>query len=76
MYTTTKTNVTCEGKEYATYGIKSENVTFDSVFCDKETAETFCRVCNELNLDEMHIKDVIEDFLCDPDLFFEGIRKL
>ena len=60
----------CMG-EYITYGIGAYNtqahelITFVSdVFPCKDDAEKFVNVCNENELSLHHLRDVIEDFIC------------
>lgn len=51
-----------------TYGIKSQNLTFDDISCDFEKINALCELCNRLELDECHLADVIEDFLVDHEI--------
>jgi hypothetical protein len=55
---------------YTAYGISALRVDNDQaefithvsdVFLEKEKAESFVRLCNELHLDLIHFFDVIED---------------
>ncbi len=53
---------------YTAYGIsviyKSKLVEYVSnVFLEKEEAEAFVGLCNELELDVIHLHDVIEDMI-------------
>ena len=64
MYKLTETKIkTEENVEYTTYGIKSENFCFNDLCDDKEKIEKLVSLCNENNLDECHINDVVQDFL-------------
>lgn len=38
-------------------------LSFPDLFCDKNSAERFVGLCNELQLDESHLEYVIEDLL-------------
>ncbi|MBR5459255.1 MAG: hypothetical protein IKV53_00165 [Clostridia bacterium] len=47
------------------YGIKSKSKRFDRLSRDRYAVQRLCDLCNGLKLDEVHIEDVIEDFLTD-----------
>ena len=56
---------------YSSYGIDAfENFadatvrSIPDISFEKETLETLIHLCNCLNLDIIHLDDVIEDFLC------------
>lgn len=57
------------------YGIKSKNKQYNSLSRDKYAVQRLCELCNELKLDEVHIGDVIEDFLSDPTDVKEYMKK-
>ncbi len=35
----------------------------EDVFADESTAENFCKLINENDVDEVHFKDILEDYL-------------
>ena len=58
MYTLTETQTDGE----TVYGIKCESQVFDDISPDKKAVEMLCEKCNSLSLDEVHLKDVVDDF--------------
>ena len=58
-----------EEKEYIGYGVSVNNTTsneillFQDISLNKEDIIKLVSLCNELNLDPIHINDVIDDFL-------------
>lgn len=58
-------NISCEGESYISYGIRCINT--GRVVTDVTTNYTkiteFVELLNKENLDEIHLMDVIEDFL-------------
>ena len=54
-----------DNKEISSYGIKSDNLVFKDISTDYKKINQLCALCNKLELSELHIKDVIDDFLYD-----------
>ena len=59
-----------EAKPYTTYGLMffhTDSVNpvaiVNDISCNKKLISNFCDLINRNNLDELHINDVIEDFL-------------
>ncbi len=67
MYYVIKSEYVTDSNEKITvYGIKSENISFENVTVSKARVEELCKKCNECKLSEIHIKDVINDFIDEP----------
>ena len=70
VYSVVESNCEVEGYKYVGYGICVTKVsTGDSrSFCDisvrRGEVEALADRCNRLELDPIHIEDVIDDFLC------------
>ena len=70
VYTVIESDCEVEGYKYKGYGICVKNTqTGESRrFCDISTrrseVEALSERCNRLELDPIHIDDVIDDFLC------------
>lgn len=65
MYKVTRKIFIAENRIHVGYGIKSPNHRFENISCEREKIERLCDLCNKLNIAEIHLKDVIEDFLYD-----------
>ncbi len=63
MYKLTKRLIKADGKFKLSYGIKSRNERFNNLSCNKKEVEKLCYLCNRYELDEVHLGDVVEDFL-------------
>ncbi len=71
MYKVTETVIKAEDDtSRITYGIKSENFSFNDLSCDKNKIEKLCQMCNDKDLNECHISDIIQDFLVFNDIEF------
>lgn len=59
------TTIDDEGKTRIVYGIElpSENISVKDVFCNRKEAETFIKLCNDLDLSPLHLQDVLQDIL-------------
>lgn len=57
-----------EGKLWNTYGITYGDIVIEDISTEKEKIEKLVRLCNELDLDPIHIHDVVEDFLVHNDI--------
>ena len=61
--------VTFGGKTHFTYGIagahaeEGDREEYHDISTDREAVSAFVEACNRLNLDPIHLKDVVEDFL-------------
>ncbi len=53
-------------KFHLCYGIKSKSKRYDRLSRDRYAVQRLCDLCNELELDEIHLDDVIEDFMSAP----------
>lgn len=71
-YTVTKENKWCVNNgHYTSFGInaydfdKAQNPiqSISDIFLDCKSADRFVSTCNELELDIIHLNDVVEDFL-------------
>ncbi len=57
------------GKEYIVYGIEAVDFngkilqSFPDIFFDKQKAEAFVNLCNESNLELIHLADAVNDVL-------------
>lgn len=62
-------SVTYEGKTYCTYGVaevrlgEGDREEYHDLCTDREAVAAFVEKCNKLNLEPIHLKDVVEDFL-------------
>lgn len=66
MYKVTQDLVTNENDQtYTAFGIEypEEDLYIPDVFFDRERAEEFVALCNKLDLNPLHIFDVLEDIL-------------
>ena len=64
MYKLVKTvRLTEDNKLVKTYGIINEQEQFEDISVDGESVKRLCKLCNELKLDKIHFKDVVEDFI-------------
>ncbi len=59
-----------QGVSHTVYGIElpSENIAVKDIFCKQKEAESFIKLCNDLDLSPLHFHDVIDDILNDDDL--------
>ena len=70
VYSVIESNCEIEGYKYVGYGICVTNVSTGASkgFCDisvrRGEVEEIAERCNRLELDPIHIEDVIDDFLC------------
>lgn len=58
-----------EDKLWNTYGITYGDIVIEDISTEKEKIEKLVRLCNELDLDPIHIHDVVEDFLVHNDIW-------
>ncbi len=63
-------------KKITMYGIKSDNLEFDCISENKTSIEELCRKCNECMLSEIHIREVIEDFIDETAFGIHGEKHL
>lgn len=63
MYGLLKSNVTIEGKTYPTYGIEAGDLKIPDVSTEQSKVKNLVNWMNTLELDPIHIDDIIEDFL-------------
>lgn len=64
MYQINETKVKTEDNEEAlSYGITYKDIIIEDVSVEKEKIEKLVHLCNELELDPIHIHDVVDDFL-------------
>ena len=54
-----------KGISHTVYGVDlpSENISIKDVFCNRKEAETFIKLCNDLDLSPLHLQDVLQDIL-------------
>ena len=52
-----------DGEVAESYGITSKNKIIKDVSTDKNKMMELIKRCNELDVSEIHIKDIVEDFL-------------
>lgn len=57
------------GLQYFAYGIefvKGEKTVnrISDITCSYQKIKKLCSLCNRLKLDELHLSDIVEDFLC------------
>lgn len=62
-YKLTKSKIIIENKEYITYGIAGENISFDDVSPDKAKTEEMVERINREQLEECHLLEFIADEL-------------
>ncbi|MBQ8210801.1 MAG: hypothetical protein IJZ35_09485 [Clostridia bacterium] len=62
-YRLTESIITIEEKNYTTYGIAGENVSFDDVSLDKNKTKEMVDRINREQLDECHLMEFITDEL-------------
>lgn len=64
MYTLTEENKILEEQEYTAYGIRyDDEYIINDVSEDKEAVRRLVADCNKYELDPVHLRDVVEDFL-------------
>ncbi len=64
MYTLTEEKKILEEQEYVAYGIRyNSEYCIDDVSADKEAVKRLVANCNKYELDPVHLRDVVEDFL-------------
>ena len=63
MYKVISGEITIEGENYITYGIYGETVSVADISTDRERVEKLAELCNRLDLSEIHLIDVAEDFV-------------
>lgn len=61
----TDENVDEENITHTVYGIElpSEGISVKDVFCNRKEAESFIKLCNDLDLSPLHLHDVVQDAL-------------
>lgn len=68
-YSVVESECEMDGYSYKGYGMRVQNAktkkadTYFDVTTNREDMERLVSLCNELQLDAIHIEDVIEDFL-------------
>jgi len=65
LYKVTRRIIILDNKIHIGYGIKCKKYRFDNISCDREKIVKLCTLCNELDLAEIHLGNVVEDFLYD-----------
>ena len=66
MYKVISSEIEVEGENYITYGIYGETASVADISTDRERVEKLAELCNRLDLSEIHLIDVAEDFVgCD-----------
>ncbi len=63
MYKVISSEIEVEGENYITYGIYGETVSVADISTDRERVEKLAELCNRLDLSEIHLIDVAEDFV-------------
>ena len=77
MYTLTTTEAIAEkGKSITVYGIQNGLEAFDGISDDKGEVEELCRLFNELELDSVHFKDAVDDFIVGKAFCIRGEKDL
>ena len=52
-----------EGRTYTGYGIGNEEIKVENITCVKKEMETLVEICNRQQLADIHLMDIVEDFL-------------
>ena len=76
MYTLTENKVTVYGTELTVYGMKSENLSFDKISCNKDEVQRLCKIFNTMDVAECHFEDIISEYLDDPSEFIDRFMKI
>ena len=70
-YTVVESSASAETNFTVTYGIVAYDLSSDRVIahigditCDKARIEHLVDLCNQVKLSPIHLRDVVEDFLC------------
>lgn len=68
QYQLTTSNLIVDVEENLTHGIRASNESGESVkipdiSANKSEVEKLVSLCNELQLDPIHLEDIVEDFL-------------
>ena len=63
MWKVNEKEIVMDGKLVKTYGIKSENVEINDISTYKAEVEKFADVLNKQNASEIHVYDLINDFI-------------
>ena len=63
MYKVISSEIEVEGENYITYGIYGETVSVADISTDRERVEKLAELCNRLDLAEIHLINVAEDFV-------------
>ena len=71
-YSVCESVISCDGGARVAYGISAEDtssrdlsiVCIQDITSDKSSLERLVDLCNRKNLSLIHLRDVVEDFLC------------
>lgn len=54
-----------DGNKYIGYGIKGNGINFEDISVNFTAVQNLAVLCNRLNVDSVHMQDIVEDFLCE-----------
>ena len=63
MYQIIEEDYCLDGVSYTAYGIGGRNVEIKDITCSKTEMEALVQLCNEETLAEIHLMDIVQDFL-------------
>ena len=62
-YKLIKTEITFEGNKIKSYGVGSNDVSVKNISTNKSYVKSIIKALNKNDVSEVHVKDVIEDYL-------------
>ncbi len=65
MYSVKESTIKSETGKFTSYGIEYDGKEINDISLDKEKVENFVDVLNRLGVSEIHIEEVVEDFLAE-----------
>ena len=63
QYQRVQSKVTMEGRETITYGILCGETVIPDMSTEKEAVDRLVALCNQLQLDPIHMQNVVDDWL-------------
>ncbi len=63
MYKVASSEISVDGEKHISYGIDGDTVSVNDISTDREKVEQFAELCNRLEVSEVHLLEVVEDFV-------------
>ncbi len=64
LYTVSKEINTLDGNNYIGYGIEGNGISFNDISVNFSDMQRFVTLCNCFKVEAIHMRDIIDDFLC------------